>query len=37
MTTIVKSLTNRDRRNVDDMGVVMFAMIVIIGLLWTVS
>ena len=37
MTTLVKSLTNRDHRNVDDMGVIMGVMVVVMGLLWTIS
>lgn len=37
MSTIVKSLTNRNRSNVDDMGLVLTGVIVLLSLAWTLS
>lgn len=37
MSTIVKSLTNRNRNNVDDMGLVLTGVIVLLSLAWTLS
>lgn len=37
MSRIIKSLINRDRTNVDDVGAVAAAILAVICILWTIS
>jgi hypothetical protein len=37
MTHVITSLTDRNKRNVDDMGTVMLCVLVCLSIIWTLS